>query len=219
MGDQGSFLTFEGIDGCGKSTHMAMAAEWLRARGVRELITVREPGGTDFGEEVRGIFLRRGELLPMTELLMVMAARCQHLAEVIGPAVRAGKHVLCDRFLDSTYAYQGIGRGLGMEAVRRMNSLVGWYTLEGKGHWLDKPDKTFLFDLPVEAVADRRRRSGDRFDAADAEFHERVAGCFRSLAKEEPERFIVIDAVGTLYEVWARVKAELEKLFPGGARR
>ena len=136
------FITFEGLDGSGKSTHLQRAAEWLAGKGIPCQVT-HEPGGTPLGDSLRAVFLDRrwGAMDGVVELLLVFASRRQHLLAVIEPALKAGRHVLCDRFTDSTYAYQGAGHGLARETIRRMETLV-----------LDdfRPDLTLILDIPVE---------------------------------------------------------------------
>lgn len=189
------FITFEGLDGSGKSTHLERVARRLAERGVAFDVT-REPGGTELGQAIRSVFLDRRfpEMDGRVELLLVFASRRQHLIEVIEPALAAGRHVLCDRFTDSTMAYQGAGRGVDRETILRVDELA----TGGR-----RPDRTLLFDLPAEAARRRgsshkRRRAGrvDRMDAETLAFYERVRGGYLDLARDEPERFRVIDSSG-----------------------
>ena len=185
----GRFITFEGIDGAGKSTHVAWFADLLRSLGHRVMIT-REPGGTALGEQLRDLTLNH-PMAPLTELLLVFAARAEHLEERIRPALSRGAWVVCDRFTDSTFAYQGAGRQIGIERVRSLEALV---------HPDLQPHHTFLFDLnPVEAA--RRRaaaRAADRFEAEDLGFFDRVRGGYLQRAADFPGRFTVIDSTQSI---------------------
>ncbi len=185
----GRFITFEGIDGAGKSTHVAWFADLLKSLGHRVMIT-REPGGTALGEQLRDLTLNH-PMAPLTELLLVFAARAEHLEERIRPALSRGEWVVCDRFTDSTFAYQGAGRQIGIERVRSLEALV---------HPDLQPHHTFLFDLnPVEAA--RRRaaaRAADRFEAEDLAFFDRVRGGYLQRAADFPGRFTVIDSTQSI---------------------
>lgn len=185
----GRFITFEGIDGAGKSTHVAWFADLLKSLGHRVMIT-REPGGTALGEQLRDLTLNH-PMAPLTELLLVFAARAEHLEERIRPALSRGEWVVCDRFTDSTFAYQGAGRQIGIERVRSLEALV---------HPDLQPHHTFLFDLnPVEAA--RRRaaaRAADRFEAEDLGFFDRVRGGYLQRAADFPGRFTVIDSTQSI---------------------
>lgn len=189
------FISFEGIEGSGKSTAQRLLAEHLQGLGYDPLLT-REPGGCALGRSLRPILLdaRTRGLSSRAELYLFLADRAQHVAEVIRPALEAGQTVLCDRYADSTLAYQGYGRGLDPEHLRRINDMATGGLM---------PDLTLLLDLPVhcglERAGLRNREEGTvlsegRFDAESLEFHERVRQGFRSLAAEEPERFAIIDA-------------------------
>ena len=189
------FISFEGIEGSGKSTAQRLLAEHLQGLGYDPLLT-REPGGCALGRSLRPILLdaRTRGLSSRAELYLFLADRAQHVAEVIRPALEAGQTVLCDRYADSTLAYQGYGRGLDPEHLRRINDMA-------TGGFM--PDLTLLLDLPVhcglERAGLRNREEGTvlsegRFDAESLEFHERVRQGYRSLAAEEPERFAIIDA-------------------------
>lgn len=205
------FVTFEGLDGSGKSTHLRRAAEWLRARG-ESVDTTREPGGTPLGDAIRGIFLdpRWGRIDGRVEALLVFASRRQHLVERIETALAAGTHVLCDRFTDSSLAYQGEGRGLGAEWIARLDELA----TGGR-----RPDRTFLFDLPVEEARRRgqapTRSAGppDRLDVETHAFHTQVREAFLRLAAAEPERWVVIDSSGDADATWVEVERALVDLF------
>lgn len=188
---RGKFITLEGMDGAGKSSHVAWIADWLRARGLRVLVT-REPGGTPVGELLRTLVLNE----PMdlrTEALLVFAARQEHLATRILPALDAGEWVLSDRFTDATYAYQGGGRGLAAAALRDLEQWV-------QGDL--QPDLTLYFDLTVE-VARTRLTAGslDRFERENADFFERVRSVYLDRARQSPSRIRVIDAGRSLTEV------------------
>jgi dTMP kinase len=187
------FVTFEGLDGSGKSTHLERFARHLEGSGVPYLAT-REPGGTALGAAVREVFLDRRfrGMDGVVELLLVFASRRQHLIEVIEPALAAGRHVLCDRFTDSTFAYQGYGRGVARETIERVDRLATGAR---------RPDRTVLFDLPAELARQRghsgsRRRAGavDRLDAEELSFYSRVRDGYLDLARREPERFRIVDS-------------------------
>lgn len=198
----GRFITLEGSEGCGKSTNLEYIRSWLERTGKTVVVT-REPGGTRLGEAIRGLLLdhRNGEMCDDTELLLMFAARAQHLHEVVQPAVAAGKWVLCDRFTDATYAYQGGGRGISSERIR---------TLE---RWVQgelRPDLTVLLDIPVEQglVRASGRSEPDRFEREQAAFFERVRNTYLGRAAAEPRRFRVVDASLPL----AQVQQQLDKL-------
>lgn len=186
--ERGRFLTFEGGEGAGKSTQIARAAAWLEARGRRVLAT-REPGGTEGAEAIRRLLLEGGaeRWTARSELLLVAAARCEHLTRVIEPALAAGVWVLCDRYLDSTRVYQGLAAGLGLELVDRLQGELLRFRL---------PDLTILLDLPVAVGLARRGAAGQtsRFERKGVDFHERVRAGFRALAEAEPQRIVLVDA-------------------------
>jgi dTMP kinase len=189
----GKFITLEGMDGAGKSSHVAWIADWLRARGHRVRVT-REPGGTPLGEQLRRLVL--GESMDLrTETLLVFAARQEHLVRCIRPALESGEWVLSDRFTDATYAYQGGGRGLPKGDLERLEQWV-------QGDF--RPDATLYFDLPV-AVA-RARLAGmqaapDRFEREGADFFERVRAAYLERARQDPARIHVVDASRALEDV------------------
>jgi dTMP kinase len=206
---QGRFITFEGGEGAGKSTQIARAAAWLRARGVETVVT-REPGGTPRAEQLRQMLLSRETepMPPACELLLMFAARSIHLENLILPSVRRGAWVLCDRFTDATYAYQGGGRGLPTGQIDALVQIV---------HAGVQPDLTILLDLPVEVgMARARLRNGvggpDRFESEQREFFERVRDTYLVLARRDPARFRVIDAAAALDAVTHAVCARLEPL-------
>jgi dTMP kinase len=207
------FITFEGLDGSGKSTHLKSAAAWFAARALPHLVT-HEPGGTPLAQAIREVFLDRrwGVMDGTVELLLVFASRRQHLIEKIDPALAAGTHVLCDRFTDSTLAYQGAGRGVDRERIASVDRIA----TGGR-----RPDVTLLFDLPAERARERgasksRHRAGsvDRLDVEPLAFYERVREGYLALARGEPERFRVVDSSGDLADTTARLLAALETL-PG----
>ena len=206
---QGRFITFEGGEGAGKSTQLVRAATWLRARGVETVVT-REPGGTPRAERLRGLLLERdSEPMPQScELLLMFAARATHLDNLIRPAVSRGAWVLCDRFTDATYAYQGGGRGMPVAQIDALAGIV---------HPDLQPDLTLLLDLPVPAgLARASHRNGadgpDRFEAEQQAFFERVRDTYLERARREPQRFRVVAASGSLDEVAQGVRDALEPL-------
>ena len=213
-----SFITFEGLDGSGKSTHLERAAEWMVARGL-EVCRTHEPGGTPLGDAIRQLFLdpRWDSVEPRVEALLVFASRRQHLAEVIEPALAAGCHVLCDRFTDSSLVYQGVGRGLGSNWIEQLDALA----TDGR-----RPDHTLLFDLPPEAAQQRgqslaRRQSEgglDRFDGLDLGFYRQVREGFLELAQREPARFWIIDSSQDVETTWVQVEEALSKLVGKGSK-
>jgi dTMP kinase len=210
------FVTFEGIEGSGKSTHLGYLAAHLRQAG-RDVVETREPGGTRAGEAIRRLLLGR-DAVPLTaetELLLYCADRAQHVAELIRPALAAGRVVLCDRFSDSTIAYQGNGRGLDLETVRALDA----HARSGL-----RPGLTFLLDCPAEeGLARARRRAGaaagpaDRFERESTPFHERVRAGFLALAAGDPDRFCVLDASEPIEHVRARVIGEAERRLGGAS--
>lgn len=190
---KGKFITFEGIDGAGKSTHIATVVDLLRSRGL-EVVSTREPGGTPLGEKLRELLLHEPMHLE-TEALLMFAARREHLAEVIEPALATGKWVVCDRFSDATFAYQGGGRGLDKT---KFADLERWV----HGHL--NPDLTFLFDLPPEIASERIARQArqlDRFEQERADFHWRVRQAYLERAAGAPNRICVVNAGQSLDEI------------------
>lgn len=188
MAERGRFVTVEGIEGAGKSTQMDAIAEFLRERGIAVVLT-REPGGTELGEALRGLLLDPGNrgMSTDTELLLVFAARAEHLHKVIGPALDAGQWVLSDRFTDATFAYQGGGRGVDAD---RIAILEQWVQGELR------PDLTLLLDVPVDIGMSRiaGRGSADRFEREERAFFERIRARYLERAAAEPQRFRHIDA-------------------------
>ncbi|NPU85594.1 MAG: dTMP kinase [Syntrophaceae bacterium] len=209
----GPFITFEGIEGSGKSTQIQLAAQYLEERGIRTRVT-GEPGGTALGIRIRELLLNRGpvEIGAESELFLFAAARSQHV-QVLLPALREGCWVLCDRFSDATVAYQGFGRGLDISFVRNVNAFAGGGLV---------PRLTILVDLPVEtglnrAFARAARQSGpaeDRFEHEELAFHKRVRSGYLEMARQEPGRFRVIDGGRTIQEIHREVCTHLDALLP-----
>jgi dTMP kinase len=195
------FITFEGIDGAGKSTHIATLAERLRHQG-RAVTVTREPGGTALAEALRESLLRTS-MDALTEALLVFAARRDHLRHVIEPALAAGQVVLCDRFTDATFAYQGYGRGFDLNVLRTLERWVQ----SGPAGWR-QPDLTLWFDVPPEVAAARlaQARAPDRFEAQPQAFFERVAAGYAARAAEAPQRIVRIDARAEVSAVWQQVE-------------
>lgn len=203
---RGKFITVEGIDGAGKSSHLDFLVQQARARGHDALLT-REPGGTAAGEKIRELVLHCA-MDAKAEALLMFAARADHVATVIEPALAAGRWVVCDRFTDATYAYQCGGRGLARDFVVGLERIV---------HAGLQPDATFLFDVdPAVARARQqsRSRAGDRFDTEKGEFFARVRDAYLERAREHSRRFHVIDATGTLQQVRDRVEVAFVHAFP-----
>jgi len=213
---RGRFITFEGIDGCGKTTQFRLLAQWLRDRG-KDVVETVEPGGTAIGQQIRRILLdpSSADIQPRAELLLYFASRAQNVDQVIRPALDAGRIVLCDRFTDSTLAYQGSGRGLDTKVVRDLDRIA----CRGL-----KPDVTFLIDIDLETSLMRARRRNERLGPAEsrideesAAFHERVRQGYLALANAEPERIVLIDGAASIGEVAQRIREALGRL-PGEAR-
>ena len=196
------FITFEGIDGAGKSTHIDALAERLRGMG-QQVVCTREPGGTPLAETLRAQILRSA-MDPLTEALLVFAARRDHIQQVIAPALAQGHTVLCDRFTDATFAYQGAGRGFDVEVLATLETWVQ----QGL-----QPALTFWFDLPAETAAERRAaaRSPDRFEQLDVDFFNRVRQGYARRMDEAPQRFVRLDAAQSRERVWAQVVAHMEQ--------
>lgn len=203
------FITFEGVEGCGKTTQARLLAERLHGRGVPNRVT-REPGGAAISEQIRALILdtRNEDMEPLTEALLYEAARAQFVAHIVNPALAAGDVVICDRFTDSTLAYQGHGRGLPLPLLETLNGIATGDL---------RPDLTVLLDLPVSLGLQRRRQGGDwnRMDGAGRDFHERVAAGYAGLAaRNEGGRWRVIDATGEILAVEAAVWAAVEPHLP-----
>jgi dTMP kinase len=201
---QGLFITLEGIEGVGKSTHAGFIADLLTRNG-RTVRFTREPGGTMTGESVREILLHGHEakINSITELLLIFSARAQHLDEIIKPALRNGETVICDRFTDATYAYQGGGRGIQQTIIQTLETIVQ--------HGL-KPDLTLLFDTDAGTGLARagRRSKADRFETEAPEFFEKVRACYLEIAAAEPERVAVIDATPGIEQVQLQITGLLK---------
>lgn len=202
-------ITLDGIDGAGKTTQLEVIRQWFAARGLPVLFT-REPGGTALGETLRGLLLdAQGRVSLKTETLLMFAARQQHLDEVILPALAAGTHVVCDRFTDASYAYQGSGRGLGAEAVAVLEQWV-------QGGL--RPDLTLVLDVPLATALARLNagRDKDRFEREDAAFFARVRDTYLQRAAAEPQRCVVVDSSRSKETVKAQIEAVLAERFQAG---
>jgi len=200
------FITFEGIEGCGKSTQAKLLCQWLIDRG-KEVVLTREPGGTPAAEELREFILKEREeaFPPFSELALYIAARGFHVENLIKPSLKEGAVVICDRFSDSTLAYQGYGRGLDIELIKRMDR-------EATGGL--RPDITFLLDLPVEKAFERiKAKKKDRLELEDLNFHRRVREGFLEIAKEEKERVVLIDGDRPIEEVFSQILKVLKERF------
>lgn len=210
---RGRFITFEGVEGVGKSTQVARAEAHLRSRGIVPVVT-REPGGTELAEKLRRLVLEpaQGTVVPTAELLIMFAARASHVAELIRPAIAEGRTVLCDRFTDATEAYQGGGRGISAAWIRELARIA---------HPRLAPDLTILFDAPAEVALARIPGRGalhDRIESEDAAFFERVRKAYLAIARREPERVQVVDATRPPDEIAGDVARRLDALLPRGMR-
>jgi len=208
---KGRFITIEGQDGAGKSTNLAFARDYLLSRGLK-VHTTREPGGTRLGESLREILLYGSDLActDMAELLLMFAARAQHLEEVIYPKLESATWVISDRFTDATYAYQGAGRGIGQDKIAVLETLV-------QGDF--GPDLTILLDIPLETAITRgATNGGDRFESRQNSFKQRVRDFYRRLHDTEPERVKLVDAAQSLEQVQAVIASHLERLVTESAR-
>jgi len=194
------FVTFEGLDGSGKSTQLQLLTDRLVAAG-RDVVATREPGGTELGEQIRDLVLHGGDVAPWAEAALYAASRAQHVAEVIRPALERGAVVLCDRYVDSSVAYQGVARGLGLERVLELN-------LAAVGGLL--PDLTFLLLVDAGVAASRMPSDRDRLEREDTVFHGRADAGYRELAKRFPERIVTIDGSLSEDEVAQRIAARVE---------
>lgn len=201
----GKFLTIEGTEGVGKSTNLAFVRDWLHAKGI-DVVVTREPGGTPLAEEIRAMLLtKRAEPVDeAAELLLVFAARAQHLAQVIKPALARGTWVLSDRFTDATYAYQGGGRGLRKDVINQLETLV-----QGSV----RPDLTLILDIDIKVGLDRARERGelDRFESETVEFFERVRAAYHERAAIAPERYALVNAGQPLEKVQQDISALLSR--------
>lgn len=201
---RGQFITLEGGEGVGKSTNLAVVTQWLQQRKI-DFIVTREPGGTPLAEQIRQLLLapREEQVSERAELLLMFAARAQHIATIIEPALAAGRWVLCDRFTDATHAYQGGGRSVSTALINQLQDIV---------HAELTPDLTLLLDLPVEEGMARAGQRGalDRFEQEELSFFNRVRQRYLELAAEQPQRFRVIDASQPLATVGKQINAELD---------
>lgn len=201
---QGLFITFEGPDGCGKTTQMKLLAEYFEKKGKEVVLTI-EPGGKGLGEKVREILLNYdGEVSDRCESFLFLADRAQNIDIIVNPAVKEGKIVLCDRHIDSTVAYQGYGRGLNIDRINMLNNLA----TNGK-----KPDLTLVFDVDVETSMKRVGKEKDRMESAGIDFHNRVRKGYLELAKQEPKRIKVLDATKSIEEIHKDVINILAEVF------
>ncbi|MDR1168869.1 MAG: dTMP kinase [Heliobacteriaceae bacterium] len=194
---KGLFITFEGADGCGKTTQLNLLAQYLEKQG-KEILVTREPGAKGLGEKLREILLNYdGEVSDRCEFFLFLADRAQHIDTIVTPAIQSGKIVLCDRHIDSTTAYQGYGRGIDIDRINKLNMAA----TNNK-----KPDLTFVFDVDAKTAAKRVGKSKDRMESAGSAFFNRVRQGYLELAKQEPERIKVINAARSIEEVQEEVK-------------
>ncbi|MGS1011883.1 dTMP kinase [Achromobacter anxifer] len=202
MTTRGRFITLEGVDGAGKSTHTVWIADFLRAQGL-DVVSTREPGGTPLGEKLRALLLTDPMGLD-TETLLMFAARCEHLHQVIEPALARGAWVVCDRYTDATYAYQGGGRGLG---AARVAALETWMQA-------GQPDRTWLFDVPLEVARARLAdaREPDRFEREGAAFFERTREAYHARAAADPQRIRIVDSTQSIAQIRTGLEAGLREL-------
>ncbi len=203
---KGKFITIEGTEGVGKTTQNEFIQQFLSKKGI-DFIVTREPGGTDIGEKIRALLLDKAhhQMASDTELLLMFAARAQHLAEKIIPALDKGQWVICDRFVDSSFAYQGFGRELGVEKIKQLEQ----WTLNGL-----QADKTFLLLMDVAEGLQRaaKRAELDRFEEEKVDFYHKVQQGYLYRAKQFPDRFVVIDAAQSIQQVKAEIQLVLEQL-------
>jgi dTMP kinase len=193
------FVSFEGLDGCGKTTQARLLAEALVAEGV-EVVSTREPGGTPLGDQIRDLVLHGDHVTPWAEAALYVAARAQHVDQVIRPALERGATVVCDRYLDTSVAYQGAGRELGLDTILELNLLaVGGLV----------PDRTVLVEIDVETALARVGEKGDRIERAGDEFWPRVVDAYRSLAARFPERYVVVDGRLSIGEIAQEIRDRL----------
>ncbi|MEO2068811.1 MAG: dTMP kinase [Desulfurobacteriaceae bacterium] len=198
------FITFEGIEGCGKTTQARLLYDWLKSNGKETLLT-REPGGTESAEEIRKFLLKDREEFfpPFSEVCLYMAARSFHVENLIRPSLESGKWIICDRFADSTIAYQGFGRGIELDLLKFLND---------KATRGVEPDITFLIDVPVEIGLSRiKGRKVDRIEKEDLVFHKRVREGFLKIARENPERVVVIDGTKSIETIFQEILRVLKE--------
>jgi dTMP kinase len=199
------FITFEGIEGSGKTTHVELLSNHLQEKGYR-VVKTREPGGTPVGEALRKVLLMKDlHVAPLTELFVFLASRAQHVQEVISPALDEGKVVLCDRFVDASYAYQGYGRGMDLGIIETLNRLVT------KGV---RPNLTILLDCSVEVGLGRKSADGslDRFEKEELSFHRKIRNAYLELAEDDPKRYVVLNGHGDMTKTQAIIREKVEKL-------
>lgn len=200
---KGLFITFEGADGCGKTTQIKLLDEYLKNKGKKTILT-REPGATDLGVKIREILLNyEGDVSSISELFLFLSDRAQHVEHLIKPAIKEGKIVLCDRHTDSTVAYQGYGRGLDINKIDTLNDIA----VNGL-----KPDLTIYFDINAETSLNRVGNNKDRMESAGIEFFNRVREGFHAIAQKEPKRVKIIDASDTIENIHKKVTELVEKL-------
>lgn len=200
---KGLFITFEGADGCGKTTQLMLLAKYLKSKG-RDVIVTREPGARGLGEKIREILLNYdGEVSSQAEAFLFLADRAQHIDVIVNPAVKNGKIVLCDRHTDSTVAYQGYGRGLDIDRIKMLNNLATGDR---------RPDLTFVFDIDVETSMKRVGNEKDRMESAGVEFFNRVRNGYHKISELEPERVKVLDASKSIEDIHKEVVALYESL-------
>ncbi|MDD8017824.1 MAG: dTMP kinase [Bacteroidota bacterium] len=203
------FITFEGIDCCGKSTQVKLLVEKLQQQS-RDFVLLREPGGTPISEHIREILLdkKHSKMIQITELLLFSASRAQLVSEVIKPALQQNKIVICDRYVDSTTVYQGYGRGLSIGAVKNISRVATTDVM---------PKKTFLLDISVHEMHTRRdvgKHEADRMETSNEEFYQRVRNGYLQLAKEEPERFVVIDGKQPIDAIHDQIMKVVDEILP-----
>ncbi len=200
---KGLFITFEGADGCGKTTQLMLLAKYLKSKGL-EVVVTREPGARGLGEKIREILLNYdGEVSSQAEAFLFLADRAQHIDVIVNPAVESGKIVLCDRHTDSTVAYQGYGRGLDIDRIKMLNNLATGDR---------RPDLTFVFDIDVETSMKRVGNEKDRMESAGVEFFNRVRNGYHKISELEPERVKVLDASKSIEDIHKEVVALYESL-------
>ena len=201
---KGYFITFEGVDGCGKTTQMKLLAEYLQNKGYEVVIT-REPGSKGLGEKIREILLHYdGDVSSDAESFLFLADRAQNIDEIVNPAVDKGKIVLCDRHTDSTIAYQGYGRGVDIKKLTLLNDIA----VSGR-----KPDMTFVFDIDIDTSMNRVGQEKDRMESSGADFFNKVRRGYLEIGKQEPERVKILDATKSIEEIFKDVSKFAEELF------
>ncbi len=198
MSKNGFFITFEGIDGCGKTTQLKLAVKFLKSNGLNPII-LREPGSTPLSEKVRKILLdKRLEINPLSELMLYEAARAELVQQIISPALKKRKTVLCDRFYDSTTAYQGYGRGIDVELIKKLNNQA-----VGKCH----PDLTFIIDVDYKTSLHRRKKNIDRLESESRAFFNKVRKGFLDIARANKKRIVVVDGRNAIDDIFQEVKS------------